>query len=335
MKKINLLIIFISMLFFAYGNNNDSSDIQQQINFIKKEDSINKVATQNIKDSLIKVNDDIVYLKGKDRSFDWKNAIPWVLSIAAFLISYLTYARESSFKNLAFLIDSNKMKIADPALWSFYDTHAARYKSKIEFSNCNGFEIDGEEEFDIEYNGCIDVNPYSGSVIIKQDEQEPITGTKKRSLNLSGLHHFKITGKAQISINPAAKVNIKSREDIRLHDKLLAYSYYKLNSFELVFKYSKGNRLQGEIWENYMIDLILRSSCFRKVVEEESKGYLYNDDYRKKLQGFLVLIKYINKMTEEKDKERIIKLKERILNAYDNGEITAETGIEELRNRFF
>lgn len=147
----------------------------------------------------------------------------FIISLLAFIYSYLSFQKEKANKHFELLFDIDKLLIDKPYLWEIYDKYKGIYTSSSPTAINQGW-LDGQLE---------------------------------------------------------------------------AFCYLHLNNFEFVFRYPPSNRTSKKTWRNYMIDLIVSSTRFKKILTKESKGYIYNKNYRKNMLKYLKLSQKIEPIYDE------------------------------------
>lgn len=322
MRKLILVLVFITVFIIKSECQLDSSIANARIEMLEKESSVQNQQIIDLKktiDSLqIQINQSI---DGK-KKFDWA----LVLTSITILISVMVYKREVSFRNVSFVTESNKMKIADPTLWAFYDTYKPDYNTDIVI-NQSAFQMNGIEEFDVKSNGKLKVSG-SGKIAINGGPLYPFPDT---DVTVQSNDKIKIEGNFALSLTEGASMSFKGIESKKLQGKIRAYCYFKLNSFELVFNYNQLTGASNTVWEDYMINSMIDSSSFYDIAKKESVGYLYNKKYREKLKD-LIAIADLCKAKEPNEINRIIESKNRLILAYRSGLIKESANFSSIQN---
>ncbi len=298
----------------------------------KKIDSLGKQNSKNLADSLSRVNSAIKDLKEKSNAFDWKLFLPWFFSIIAIVFTILGYKREGSYKHLTFLTDKNKMMVTEPKLWAIYDVHRNTYTSNLTITGPCTLNINGEEELLFLNDGTISMSPVSG--LLKFAEGNAVTQiSNPGDFTVAKNNKYKLSGKATVQIPTGVGIEIKSQLDKEMEGKIRAFCYYTLNSFELVFRYNRGRNSRTKAWENYIIDILVRSSMFREIVESEVKGKIFDEGYQEKLKGFLVISCIIKKLKDGGNKYKnddVFNYTERLSYGITNNYLTQNSSVQEI-----
>lgn len=64
-----------------------------------------------------------------------------------------------------------------------------------------------------------------------------------------------------------------------------AFGYFLINNFEFIFNNRKG--ITVEVWENYMIYMLLGSTELNSLVKDSSESFIFGDKYRARLKELL------------------------------------------------
>lgn len=86
-----------------------------------------------------------------------------------------------------------------------------------------------------------------------------------------------------------------------LEMKLTAFCYFHLNNFEPVFRdLFVFNKQHYVVWRNYMVHLIATSTLFRDIMEREIKGFVYTQDYQKRMERYLKIAQPVIDLYEQR-----------------------------------
>lgn len=313
MKKLTLLIVFVcSITNVVKSQTNDSPGIPN----LKNQQSQQISSLQKTTDSLQIEVRHLVEDKKKKKVEDF---VPWILTAIAIFISIMVYRRDVSFRNITFVTESNKMKATDPTIWAFYDAYKEDYTTDIIIASDTKFKINGSEVFEVNSKGKLAVE---GAAIVSINgvaSKEPLVDSE---LEIEVNDKIRLEGNITLALKDGAVIGFKGMESKKLEGKIRAYSYYQLNSFELVFNYNAIAGVSNTIWEDYMINSMIDSSFFYKIVDNESEGYLYNQEYRNKLKDFMLITRLCkNEERTTKEKQEIIASKDRLLLAFHRSQI--------------
>lgn len=268
----------------------------------------------------------VSHMAGEKRQITFATMMPWLLTCATIFISVMIYKRDVSYRNVSFVTESNKMKITDPTLWAFYDTYKQDYDFDILITQST-FQINGAEEFNVKSSGKLTINGI-GTMFLNGNQLDT---SIQKTFAIKTNDKIKCDGNLVLSLSSDATISVKGIESKKIEGKVRAYCYFNLNSFELVFNNNQITGSSNVEWEDYMINSMIDSNSFYKIVKKESAGYLYTKKYREKLKDFIAIAD-ICKSKKSEEIFRIIESKSRILLAYKSGLIKEPYDYSGMKN---
>ncbi|MBN9297708.1 MAG: hypothetical protein J0I41_11880 [Filimonas sp.] len=330
MKKITFLIVVISSIVcLAQGQVNSKKNDPRIDSLTKKLDQqiqhITSLATEKDRLQL-----EVDHLLEDKKKFDYWGLIPWGFTVITIVLSILVYRRDVSFRNISFVTEANKMKASDPTLWGFYNSYSKDYISEIVAEQGSRITITGAEDFEAKKEGKLSLKG-NGKYI--KGNNDPIDFSDSEIAIAAG-EKIRIDGEdaVTVEIKEGALISFKGTESKKNKAKIRAYCYYKLNSFELIFNYNKLTVLPNKVWEDYMINSLIDSEIFYEIVKNESKGYLYNKKYRRKLEDFMGIADLCEGKSKD-DKQKIVDKKKSLIKKYRRGKVKKGDSMDVLEER--
>ncbi|MFT3793090.1 hypothetical protein [Flavobacterium sp.] len=231
-------------------------------------------------------------------SIDYTKWISLLINFVGLPLLFLNFRRTGRFKNFDFLSEVDKQLIATPQLWRIYDTKAVKLDSQpiLNLDGHSKMSIKGIEN--ILFKNEITVTGEADETVIKSEKDFIIDGEKQKVFFLKKGISVIITpaqdNEQALQIDGAVDLSnctslvIEAPLDKEINDKVEAFCYYKLNNFESVFK-NFGYFKQGpvfESWERYLIETLITSKPFRKVVGKALKRDYLSEEFSNRLEKY-------------------------------------------------